>query len=141
VFQADPAFRFKPATRVEECLRHRLGRDPYGLNSIAAGESPHRPCRRRREDDRASGAESTTCLLRASYRKEEDQIEGGFAASSARSPRNISSATGDQSDALARIAAKNHKNASPTRWHRCAAISATILPQCLRQKTRWSPAR
>src|SRR5205807_4530231 len=49
-------------------------------------------------------------LLRASYRKEEDQIEGGFAGIFGQIAQKYFQRYGDQSDALARIAAKNHKN-------------------------------
>jgi len=49
-------------------------------------------------------------LLRASYRKEEDAIEGGFAGIFGKIAQSYFQRYGDQSDALARIAAKNHKN-------------------------------
>ena len=47
-------------------------------------------------------------LLNASYRKEEADIEGGFAGVLAASLRLFR--YGDQGEALARIAAKNHRN-------------------------------
>ena len=46
----------------------------------------------------------------ASYRKEEDAIEGGFAGIFGKIAQSYFQRYGDQSDALARIAAKNHKN-------------------------------
>ena len=49
-------------------------------------------------------------LLNASYRKEEGDIEGGFAGIFGRIAQLYFQRYGDQSDALARIAAKNHKN-------------------------------
>ena len=49
-------------------------------------------------------------MLRACYRKEEDQIEGGFAGIFGQIAQKYFQRYGDQSDALARIAAKNHKN-------------------------------
>ncbi len=57
-----------------------------------------------------SGAEVNDLLLRACYRKEEDQIEGGFTGIFGQIAQGYFQRYGDQSDALARIAAKNHKN-------------------------------
>ena len=48
-------------------------------------------------------------LLRASYVKEEADIEGGFAGVFGNVAENYFQRHGDQSDALAKIAAKNHK--------------------------------
>src|SRR5262249_15067745 len=56
------------------------------------------------------GAEVNDLLLRASYRKEEDEIEGGFAGIFGQIAQSYFQRYGDNSDALARIAAKNHKN-------------------------------
>ena len=49
-------------------------------------------------------------LLGACYRKEEGEIEAGFAGVFGRIAERYFQANGDQSDALASIAAKNHKN-------------------------------
>jgi acetyl-CoA C-acetyltransferase len=49
-------------------------------------------------------------LIRAAYLKEEGDIEGGFAGVFGRIAQAYFQRYGDQSDALARIAAKNHKN-------------------------------
>jgi acetyl-CoA C-acetyltransferase len=49
-------------------------------------------------------------LLKASYVREEAQIDGGFAGIFGRIAALYFQKYGDQSDALARIAAKNHKN-------------------------------
>jgi len=57
-----------------------------------------------------SGAQVGDILLGASYRKEEDAIEGGFAGIFGKIAQSYFQRYGDQSDALARIAAKNHKN-------------------------------
>jgi acetyl-CoA C-acetyltransferase len=56
------------------------------------------------------GAEIGTNLLKASYVKEEAAIEGGFAGVFGRIAQQYFQKHGDQSDALARIAAKNHRN-------------------------------
>ena len=49
-------------------------------------------------------------LLNASYRKEEADIEGGFAGVFGRIASAYFERYGDQGEALARIAAKNHRN-------------------------------
>ena len=49
-------------------------------------------------------------LLKASYVREEADIDGGFAGIFGQIAGRYFQRWGDQSDALARIAAKNHKN-------------------------------
>ena len=49
-------------------------------------------------------------LIRAAYLKEEGGIEGGFAGVFGRIAQAYFQRYGDKSDALAQIAAKNHKN-------------------------------
>ena len=110
VLQAHDAFRFKPATRVE--------------NACATGSAALYAGHDFLEADRGRfvlviGAEKMTStpsdqigdiLLNASYRKEEGDIDGGFAGLFARIAQTYFQRYGDQSDALARIAAKNHRN-------------------------------
>ena len=57
-----------------------------------------------------SGPEIGNTLLKASYVKEEADIEGGFAGVFGRIAQQYFQRYGDQTDALAAIAAKNHKN-------------------------------
>jgi acetyl-CoA C-acetyltransferase len=57
-----------------------------------------------------SGPQVGDILIRAAYLKEEGNIEGGFAGVFGRIAQAYFQRYGDQSDALARIAAKNHKN-------------------------------
>ncbi len=57
-----------------------------------------------------SGAEIGQTLLKASYVKEESEIEGGFAGVFGVIANQYFQRYGDQSDALAAIAAKNHAN-------------------------------
>jgi acetyl-CoA C-acetyltransferase len=108
VLQADPGLRFKPATRVENACATGSAAIHQGMNAIAAG-------RARRV--LVVGAEKMTetanvadVLIRASYLKEEGDIEGGFAGVFGRIAQAYFQRYGDKSDALARIAAKNHKN-------------------------------
>ena len=81
-----------------------------GLNTIAAGKARLVLVVGVEKMTEVSGAEVNDLLLRASYRKEEDQIEGGFAGIFGQIAQKYFQRYGDQSDALARIAAKNHKN-------------------------------
>src|SRR5437763_10079559 len=78
VFQADPGFRFKPATRVENACATGSAAIHMGLNSIAVGKARIVLVVGVVKMTEASGAEINELLLRASYRKEEDQIVGGF---------------------------------------------------------------
>src|SRR5690242_20364356 len=110
VFQADPAFRFKPATRVENACATGSAAIHMGLNTIAAGKARLVLVVGVEKMTERSGDEINDLLLRACYRKEEDQIEGGFAGIFGQIAQSYFQRYGDQSDALARIAAKNHKN-------------------------------
>jgi acetyl-CoA C-acetyltransferase len=56
------------------------------------------------------GAQTSDILLSASYRKEEGDINGGFAGVFGRIAASYFQKYGDRSEELARIAAKNHRN-------------------------------
>ncbi len=116
VFQAHPDFRFKPATRVENACATGSAAIYQGLNQIEAKAA---------RTVLAVGVEKMTdtpgpviggILLKASYLKEESDIEGGFAGVFARIAQQYYQKYGDQTDALARIAAKNHKNGCANPW-------------------------
>src|SRR5258705_1286956 len=110
VFQPDPAFRCKPATRVEDACATGSAAVHQGLNAIAAGKARLALIVGVEKMTEVSGAQVGDILLGASYRKEEDAIEGGFAGIFGKIAQSYFQRYGDQSDALARIAAKNHKN-------------------------------
>jgi acetyl-CoA C-acetyltransferase len=110
VFQADPAFRFKPATRVENACATGSAAIHQGLNAIAAKRARTVLVVGVEKMTEVSGAQVGDILIRASYLKEEGQIEGGFAGVFGRITDAYFQRYGDQSDALARIAAKNHRN-------------------------------
>jgi acetyl-CoA C-acetyltransferase len=111
VFQADPGFRFKPATRVENACATGSAAIHQGLNAIAAGRARLTLVVGVEKMTEISGTKVGDILLGASYRKEEeDAIEGGFAGIFGQIAQSYFQRYGDQSDALARIAAKNHKN-------------------------------
>jgi acetyl-CoA C-acetyltransferase len=110
VFQADPELRFKPATRVENACATGSAAIHMGLNTIAAGKGRLILVVGVEKMTERTGPEINDLLLRACYRKEEDEIEGGFAGIFGQIAQKYFQKYGDQSDALARIAAKNHKN-------------------------------
>jgi acetyl-CoA C-acetyltransferase len=110
VFQADPAFRFKPATRVENACATGSAAIHQGLNAIAAKRARTVLVVGVEKMTEVSGAQVGDILMRASYLKEDAAIEGGFAGVFGRITQAYFQRYGDQSDALARIAAKNHRN-------------------------------
>jgi acetyl-CoA C-acetyltransferase len=110
VFQADPGFRFKPATRVENACATGSAAIHQGLNAIAARRARTVLVVGVEKMTEVSSAQVGDILIRASYLKEEGEIEGGFAGVFGRITQAYFQRYGDQSDALARIAAKNHRN-------------------------------
>ena len=93
-----------------ERLRHRLRRRASGPARDRGQGGADRAGRRRREDDRARRPAIGGTLMRCAYVDEEEDIEGGFAGVFGQIAQHYFQRYGDQSDALARIAAKNHKN-------------------------------
>lgn len=110
VLQADPAFRFKPATRVENACATGSAAVHGGLRAIEARRARVVLVVGVEKMTELSGTEIGETLLKASYLKEEKGIEGGFAGVFARIAQMYFQRHGDQSDALAAIAAKNHRN-------------------------------
>jgi acetyl-CoA C-acetyltransferase len=110
VFQADPGFRFKPATRVEDACATGSAAIHRGLDTIAARKGRIVLAVGVEKMTEVTGPAVGDILIRAAYLKEEGDIEGGFAGVFGRIAQTYFQRYGDQSDALARIAAKNHKN-------------------------------
>ena len=81
-----------------------------GLKSIAAGASRIVLVVGVEQMTTTPGPEIGRNLLKASYVREEADIDGGFAGIFGKIAGLYFQRWGDQSDALARIAAKNHKN-------------------------------
>ena len=110
VLQANPDFRFKRATRVENACATGSAAIHQAINAIEARKARIALVVGVEQMTKTPAAEVGQNLLKASYLKEESGVGGGFAGLFG----NIASAYfqkyGDQSDALARIAAKNHKN-------------------------------
>jgi acetyl-CoA C-acetyltransferase len=110
VLQASPDLRFKPATRVENACATGSAAVHQGLKAIAAGAARIVLVVGAEQMTATPGPEIGRNLLKASYVREEAEIDGGFAGIFGQIAGLYFQRWGDQSDALARIAAKNHKN-------------------------------
>ncbi len=110
VLQVDPALRFKRTTRVENACATGSAAIYQGLNAIAAKRARIVLVVGVEKMSEVSGAQVGDLLIRAAYLKEEGAIDGGFAGVFGRIAEAYFQRYGDQSDALAMIAAKNHKN-------------------------------
>ena len=110
VLQVDPSLRFKPATRVENACATGSAAIHQGLNAIAAKRARKVLVVGVEKMSEVTGPAVGDILIRAAYLKEEGNIEGGFAGVFGRIAQMYFQRYGDKSDALARIAAKNHKN-------------------------------
>jgi acetyl-CoA C-acetyltransferase len=110
VLQASPDLRFKPATRVENACATGSAAVHQGLKSIAARTARIVLVVGAEQMTTTAGPEVGQNLLKASYVREEADIDGGFAGIFGKIAGLYFQRWGDQSDALARIAAKNHKN-------------------------------
>jgi acetyl-CoA C-acetyltransferase len=110
VLQAAPELRFKRATRVENACATGSAAVHQGLKSIAARSARIVLAVGVEQMTTTPPAEIGRNLLKASYVREEADIEGGFAGIFGKIASLYFQRWGDQSDALARIAAKNHRN-------------------------------
>jgi acetyl-CoA C-acetyltransferase len=110
VLQASPDLRFKRATRVENACATGSAAVHQGLKSIEARQARVVLVVGAEQMTTTPGAEIGKNLLKASYVRDEANIEGGFAGIFGKIAGLYFQKYGDQSDALAMIAAKNHKN-------------------------------
>jgi acetyl-CoA C-acetyltransferase len=110
VLQASPDLRFKRATRVENACATGSAAVHQGLKAIAARSARIALVIGVEQMTTTPGEEIGRNLLKASYVREEADIEGGFAGVFGKIAGLYFQKWGDQSDALAMIAAKNHKN-------------------------------
>ena len=108
--QVDPALRFKPVTRIENACATGSAAVHQGLNSIEAKRARKVLVIGVEKMSEVTGPAVGDILIRAAYLKEESGIEGGFAGVFGRIAQMYFQRYGDKSDALALIAAKNHKN-------------------------------
>ncbi|EJN02643.1 acetyl-CoA acetyltransferase [Phyllobacterium sp. YR531] len=110
VLQASDAFRFKPATRVENACATGSAAVHQGIKTIRAGAAKVVLVVGVEKMTSTPGPEIGKNLLKASYLPEEGDIPAGFAGVFGQIAAAYFQKYGDQSDALAAIAAKNHKN-------------------------------
>ncbi len=110
VLSVDPALRFKPVTRVENACATGSAAIHQGLNAIAAKRARKVLVVGVEKMTEVSGPAVGEILIKCSYVKEEGETEAGFAGMFGRIAHQYFQRYGDKSDALARIAAKNHKN-------------------------------
>jgi acetyl-CoA C-acetyltransferase len=110
VLQASPDLRFKRAMRVENACATGSAAVHQGLKAIAARSARIVLAVGVEQMTATPGPEIGRNLLKASYVREEADIDGGFAGIFGQIAGLYFQRWGDQSDALAMIAAKNHKN-------------------------------
>jgi acetyl-CoA C-acetyltransferase len=110
VLQANADLRFKRATRVENACATGSAAVHQGLKAIEAKAARIVLVVGAEQMTTTPAAEIGRNLLKASYVREEANIDGGFAGIFGKIAGLYFQKYGDQSDALARIAAKNHKN-------------------------------
>lgn len=110
VFQANDKFRFKPATRVENACATGSAAVHQAIKSIEAKRAKTVLVVGVEQMTRTPGPEIGNILLKASYLPEDGDTKGGFAGVFGQIAGRYFQRYGDQSDALAMIAAKNHKN-------------------------------
>ena len=108
--QSLPELRFRPATRYENACATGSAAIHGALDFLAAGRGRMALVIGAEKMTAVPGAKVGDILLGCSYRREEGEIEAGFAGVFARIAEAYFQRHGDQSDALAAIAAKNHRN-------------------------------
>jgi acetyl-CoA C-acetyltransferase len=110
VLQASDAFRFKPATRVENACATGSAAVHQAIKTIEAARAKIVLVVGVEQMTTTPAAEIGKNLLKASYLPEDGDTPGGFAGIFGKIAASYFQRHGDQSDALAMIAAKNHRN-------------------------------
>jgi acetyl-CoA C-acetyltransferase len=110
VLQHLPELRFKPATRFENACASGSAAVYGARDFLLAGRGRFALVVGVEKMTATPGAEVGDILLKASYKKEEADIPAGFAGVFGRIAERYFQRYGDRSDALAAIAAKNHRN-------------------------------
>ena len=105
-----PELRYKPMTRLENACASGSAAIHGGRDFLRAGRGRFALVVGVEKMTGNTTAAVGDALLGASYRREEGDIPAGFAGVFARMAQSYFQKHGDQSDALATIAAKNHKN-------------------------------
>ncbi len=107
----DDGFRHTPATRVENACATGSAAIHGARDYILSGRGRLALVVGVEKMTATPVPEVGEILLGASYHKEEANVTGGFAGVFANIAKAYFQRFGDQSEALARVAAKNHKNA------------------------------
>ena len=107
---AHPALAHVPATRLENACATGSAALYTAMDFIESGRGRVALVVGAEKMSARPTSEVGDILLNASYRKEEADIEGGFAGVFGRIASAYFERHGDQGEALARIAAKNHRN-------------------------------
>ena len=110
VLQADERMRFTPATRVENACATGSAAIYEGINAIAAKRARFVLAVGVEKMTTLSSREVGDVLVKCSYVRDEKEACGSFPGIFGRITELYFQRYGDQSDALARIAAKNHRN-------------------------------
>jgi acetyl-CoA C-acetyltransferase len=116
VLHSIPELRFKPLTRFENACATGSAAIHGALDFLAAKRGRFALVLGAEKMTATPAAKVGELLLSASYRKTEQGIQGGFAGVFARIAETYFQQHGDQSDALAAIAAKNHANGVDNPW-------------------------
>lgn len=110
ILQTDPALRFKPATRLENACATGSAAIHAALRAIAAKQARITLVVGVEQMSKTPPADIGRNLLKASYLPEDGENPAGFAGIFGHIAQAYFQTHGDQSDALAMIAAKNHAN-------------------------------
>ncbi|WP_137127559.1 acetyl-CoA acetyltransferase [Roseomonas sp. HF4] len=116
VLQSLPELRFRPITRYENACATGSAAIHAARDFLTAGRGRLALVVGAEKMTATPGPKVGDILLTASYRRTEQDIEGGFAGVFGRIAEAYFQKHGDQSDALAAIAAKNHRNGVDNPW-------------------------
>ena len=110
LLQTIPELRFKPTTRYENACATGTAAIHGAMDFLAARRGRFALVVGAEKMTATPGAQVGDILLSASHRRTEGDIPAGFAGVFGRIAEAYFQRHGDQSDALAAIAAKNHRN-------------------------------
>jgi acetyl-CoA C-acetyltransferase len=116
VLQSVPELRYTPITRYENACASGSAAIHGARDFLLSGRGKFAMVIGVEKMTATPGKEVGDILLKASYQKEESDIPAGFAGVFGKIAETYFQRYGDQSDALAAIAAKNHKNGVDNPW-------------------------
>jgi acetyl-CoA C-acetyltransferase len=116
ILQADPGLRFKPVSRLENACATGSAAIHAAIRAIESKRARITLVVGAEQMSKSPPAEIGRNLLRASYLPEDGDNPAGFAGIFGDIAQRYFQRHGDQSDALAMIAAKNHANGMANPW-------------------------